>query len=81
MNNRTTPATAFHALHSNPAQPLLLANARDVASARLVESAGAPAIATTSAGVAWSLGQADGNELGREAAVGPLRALEGRPGP
>ncbi|BBJ45314.1 hypothetical protein SSPO_080320 [Streptomyces antimycoticus] len=34
------------------AGPLALANAWDVASARVIESAGAPAIATTSAGVA-----------------------------
>ncbi|MGN8049126.1 isocitrate lyase/PEP mutase family protein [Curtobacterium sp. 22159] len=77
MNNRTTQATAFRALHSNPAQPLLLANAWDVASARLVESAGAPAIATTSAGVAWSLGHADGNALGREEAVAAISRIAG----
>lgn len=77
MNNRTTQAAAFHALHSNPEQPLLLANAWDVASARLVESAGALAIATTSAGVAWSLGHADGNALGREEAVAALSRIAG----
>ncbi len=59
MNNL---ALAFRKLHSGP-QPLLLANAWDAASARLIESAGAPAIATTSAGVAWALGFPDGNLL------------------
>lgn len=48
---------------------LILANAWDVASARLVEAAGAPAVATTSAGVAWSLGSADGDRLPAERAV------------
>ena len=53
----------FRALHANADQPLLLVNIWDVGGARLVESLGAPAIATTSAGVAWSLGYADGNHL------------------
>lgn len=77
MNNRTTQATALHTLHQNPAEPLLLGNAWDVASARLVESAGARAIATTSAGVAWSLGHADGNALGREEAIAALSRIAG----
>ena len=38
----------------------MLANVWDAASARVVEAAGAPAIATSSAGMAWSLGYADG---------------------
>src|SRR4029453_4475423 len=42
---------------------LILPNAWDAASARLIESLGAKAIATTSAGVAWSHGYADGNVL------------------
>ena len=32
----------------------------------MIEAAGAPAIATTSAGVSWSLGRKDGQELRRE---------------
>src|SRR3954464_11686156 len=55
-------ATAFHALHRGP-ELLLLANAWDVGSARLIESLGARAIATTSAGVAWTHGYPDGNVL------------------
>lgn len=42
---------------------LLLANVWDAGTARLVESLGAKAIATTSAGVAWSLGYPDGDAL------------------
>ena len=46
----------FRALHAGAV--LVLPNAWDVASARLIEQAGARAVATTSAGVAWSLGVA-----------------------
>jgi 2-methylisocitrate lyase-like PEP mutase family enzyme len=55
-------AKAFHDLHSGP-EPLRLANAWDAGSARLIESVGAPAIATTSAGVAWTHGYPDGDAL------------------
>ncbi|MFE3451245.1 isocitrate lyase/phosphoenolpyruvate mutase family protein [Nonomuraea sp. NPDC059194] len=62
-------ALLFRSLHV-PGSPLLLANAWDAASARIVEAAGAPAVATTSAGVAWSLGAADGDRLGADLALG-----------
>ena len=58
-------ASDFLALH-HAATPLILPNAWDVISARLVEDAGFPAIATTSAGVAWSLGYADGEDITRD---------------
>ncbi|MEU3313018.1 isocitrate lyase/phosphoenolpyruvate mutase family protein [Streptomyces sp. NPDC048387] len=61
-------AAAFAALHT-PTAPLPLANAWDVASARITEAAGAPAVATTSAGVAWSLGAPDGDALARDRAL------------
>lgn len=51
----------FHSLHQSGL--LLLPNAWDAGSARLIESVGAKAIATTSAAVAWSHGYADGNFL------------------
>ncbi len=44
-------------------QPLVLANAWDVASARIFEDAGFPAIATTSAGIANMLGWPDGESI------------------
>jgi 2-methylisocitrate lyase-like PEP mutase family enzyme len=56
-------AEVFASLHQAGA-PLLLANAWDVASAVSIEAAGAKAIATTSAGVAWSLGVPDAAGLG-----------------
>jgi 2-methylisocitrate lyase-like PEP mutase family enzyme len=55
-------AGALGALHSG-AEPLLLINAWDVASARMVEEAGFPAIATTSAGIAFAQGFPDGQEI------------------
>ena len=61
-------AEVFASLHRAGA-PLLLANAWDVASAVAIESAGAKAIATTSAGVAWSLGVPDAAGLGARKAA------------
>jgi Phosphoenolpyruvate phosphomutase len=52
----TDHAARFRQLHETGV--LVLPNAWDAASARLIEDAGAQAIATTSAGVAWSLGRA-----------------------
>lgn len=51
----------FRRLHQDGI--LLLANAWDAGSARLIESLGAKAIATTSAGVAWAHGYPDGDVL------------------
>ena len=55
-------AKALKTLHEGP-KLLLLANAWDAGSARLVESLGAPAIATSSAAVAWTHGYPDGDAL------------------
>jgi 2-methylisocitrate lyase-like PEP mutase family enzyme len=55
-------AEAFHRLHTGDGI-LVLVNAWDAASARLLEQAGLPAIATTSAAVAWSLGYSDGEQV------------------
>lgn len=55
-------ADRLRALHHGPG-PLILANVWDVASALAVERAGASAIATTSSGVAASLGYPDGEEI------------------
>ncbi|HEV2522048.1 MAG TPA: isocitrate lyase/phosphoenolpyruvate mutase family protein [Candidatus Acidoferrales bacterium] len=54
----------FLELHRGP-RILVLPNAWDVASARIFEEEGFPAIATTSAGVAYSLGYPDGQKLPR----------------
>jgi len=62
MNAKAETAAAFHRLHEGP-EPLLLPNAWDAGSARLMESLGAKAVATTSAGVAWTHGYPDGDVL------------------
>ena len=55
-------AEAFRALHAGPSA-LILLNAWDAASAAVFSSAGALALGTTSAGVAWSAGYADGERI------------------
>jgi 2-methylisocitrate lyase-like PEP mutase family enzyme len=55
-------AKVFAALHGGP-KLLILPNAWDAGSARIIEHAGASAIATSSAAVAWSHGYADGQFL------------------
>ncbi|THV43411.1 isocitrate lyase/PEP mutase family protein [Glycomyces buryatensis] len=66
-------AQRFRALHTTPA--LRLANCWDAASAAVIASAGAPAIATSSAGVAWSLGYADGDTIDRETALAAIARI------
>ena len=58
-----------------PGRPIVLPNAWDVASARLVVAAGARAVATTSAGVAWSLGSPDGDRLDRASAIAAVARI------
>ena len=60
LHRRT--AETFSRLHA-PGALLILPNAWDAASARVVEESGASAIATTSAGLAWAHGYPDGNAL------------------
>lgn len=55
-------AAVFKQLHAGP-QILVLPNAWDAASAALMEDAGAKAVATSSAAVAWAHGYADGDLL------------------
>ncbi|NGO74811.1 isocitrate lyase/phosphoenolpyruvate mutase family protein [Streptomyces sp. YC504] len=69
-------ARALHALHT-PGQPLVLANVWDIPSARIVQEAGATALATTSSGISWELGAADGDHLERERAVEAVRKIAG----
>ena len=58
-------ADALHRLHQR-GSPLVLVNAWDAASAGVLQASGASAIATTSAGMAWSLGYADGEQMPRD---------------
>lgn len=66
----------FAGLHK-PGDPLLLPNAWDVASAVTIANAGAKAIATTSAGVAWSLGVPDAADLGAERSAAVVERIAG----
>lgn len=67
-------ARNFHSLHDSQ-HPLLLSNSWDVASALVSEAAGVLAVATTSAGIAWSLGLADGDHLDRTRAIAVVAAI------
>jgi 2-methylisocitrate lyase-like PEP mutase family enzyme len=65
MQTQIEKAEDFRLRHRGPGV-LVLPNAWDVASARILEEAGFPAIATTSAGIAFSLGYPDGQRIPRE---------------
>jgi 2-methylisocitrate lyase-like PEP mutase family enzyme len=65
MSTQIEKAEELRLRHRGP-EALVLPNAWDVASARIFEEAGFPAIATTSAGVAFSLGYPDGQRISRE---------------
>jgi 2-methylisocitrate lyase-like PEP mutase family enzyme len=67
-------ATRFAALHRGP-EVLLLPNAWDAGSARLIESRGARAIATTSAAVAWAHGYPDGDAVPTALVVATTAAI------
>ena len=65
LEKQKAKADAFRARHRGP-RILLLPNAWDVASARVLEEAGFGAMATTSAGIAFTLGYPDGQRISRE---------------
>ena len=67
-------AETLRRLHSGPGI-LVLPNAWDVATARLVEEAGFAAIATTSAGVAWAFGYPDGERISRDEMLDAVRRM------
>jgi 2-methylisocitrate lyase-like PEP mutase family enzyme len=62
MMDQKTKAEAFSALH-HAGEILILPNAWDAASAAIMADAGAKAVATSSAAVAWSHGYPDGDAL------------------
>jgi 2-methylisocitrate lyase-like PEP mutase family enzyme len=66
-------AGEFRALHESGL--LILPNAWDAGSARIVEDAGAKAIATSSAAVAWSHGYPDGEAVPPEAVLATVREV------
>jgi 2-methylisocitrate lyase-like PEP mutase family enzyme len=73
-DQRKPMAEKFRAMHRG-GRILLLPNAWDVASARVFEEAGFGALATTSAGVAFTLGYPDGQRISRDEMLGVVRRI------
>jgi len=76
MSGLVTQAEVLRELH-RPGEPLLLPNAWDATTAKAVEAAGFPAVATTSSAISESLGYEDGQRTPPEemfAAVGRIAA-------
>jgi 2-methylisocitrate lyase-like PEP mutase family enzyme len=73
MTPQVEKAIQFRQLHRGGI--LVLPNAWDVASARIFEEAGFPAIATTSAGIAFSLGYPDGQRISREEMIARIARI------
>src|SRR5262245_14509516 len=67
-------STKFRQLHGGPAV-LRLVNCWDAGSARVLEQLGAPALATTSAGLCWSNGYPDGSALPVPVLIAAVRAI------
>jgi 2-methylisocitrate lyase-like PEP mutase family enzyme len=67
-------AALLKKLHHGP-KTLVLANAWDAISARIVEEIGFPAVATTSAGVAATLGYPDGQRVSRDGMLGVVARI------
>lgn len=65
LTSQVDKAEKLRSLHRGP-RALVLPNAWDVAVARVFEDAGVPAIATTSAGIAFSLRYPDGQRISRD---------------
>ncbi len=74
MNAQIRKAEAFRKMHDR-SKILVLPNAWDVVSARLFAGSGFVAIATTSGGVAWSLGYADGEHAPLSEVVAASRRI------
>lgn len=73
MKSQAEKAAAFRSLHERK-EAFILPNPWDVGSARLLAALGFEALATTSAGLAFSLGRKD-NTVGREAVIEHVRAI------
>jgi 2-methylisocitrate lyase-like PEP mutase family enzyme len=74
LDIQRTKAEAFRAMHDR-SRILVLPNAWDPMSARVIEEAGARAIATTSAGVAFSVGYPDGEAMPRDEMIAAIARI------
>ena len=72
MGEQNERVTTFHRLHGSGC--FVMPNPWDLGSARALEQMGFPALATTSAGHAWTLGRGD-NQLGLDESLEHLRAV------
>lgn len=72
MDNREDRVAEFHRLHS--ADCFVMPNPWDAGSARVLEQLGFKALATTSAGLAWTLGRPD-TQVTRDEVLGHLRLI------
>ena len=72
MDMQEDRVAEFHRLHA--AGCFVMPNPWDVGSARALERLGFPALATTSAGLAWTLGVAD-TQVTRDQALDHLRLI------
>src|SRR5438093_2858828 len=73
MTTQAEKAQAFQALHQRD-RAFVIPNPWDIGSARLLASLGFEALATTSAGFAWSIGKVD-TTVTRDELVAHVRAL------
>jgi 2-methylisocitrate lyase-like PEP mutase family enzyme len=76
LDEQRRRADLFRQMHHGP-KILLLPNVWDVASARVIEEAGFKALATTSAGVAFSLGYPDGQKISRNEMLAHVARIVG----
>ena len=74
IEKQKAKAGAFRAMHRGE-RILLLPNAWDVASARVFVESGFGAIATTSAGIAFTMGYPDGQRISRGEMLGVVRRI------
>ena len=74
MTSLNEKTALFRKLHG-PGEILVLPNAWDAGSARLIEEAGAKAIATSSAAVSWAHGYADGETIPPRTLLSAVREI------
>lgn len=75
-DDRESKYELFKSLHT-AGKPFILPNAWDAMSAKLLRQCGFPAIGTTSAGIAASLGYADGERIGMRAMMTVVSQIAG----
>jgi len=74
MSNTQAKAELFRALH-RPGAPFIIPNPWDAGSARMLAALGAQALATTSAGFAFTLGRPDMGQVSRDETLAHCRAI------